>query len=820
MAKHTTREAYYERLKNLANVNKTSIKESNIRNLGSLLDYKRASDGIAYGIIKENHHYYIKKAGIKQDPNVSDFAYIGGMGNITDYQYKSLAEADKQRNMLFNIIGEAKQLKPNKTKSKIVLTEGAKEEIDQAASKVPELDAATDVEKTAPEGGAEMAAGIDAMPAGPDGTTDPMATDDTEEKPEGGDEENGGGNELQKKAAEVAEEIKTTDVSEDDLKWVLKRIIDGFAPTDADGNPTGENKMAKIDSDTRDAVSKKITEVIPPEEIEKVSDSVPQEKPGAGNLGPSGLPEGQCAECGSIAEYMKSRGVETAEALMECGEEEVTNLISGYANAHNDGQNDGDTDNVALIIKIVNPEMLNTLKNDYGHDDYANKLEPIVNGMNECSQEEGIVKLNELFGGLGQMAKDAWGGVKSGANAVGSAIGSAATAVGQGVGDASRAVQKSYHTGEVAGEIKKLEAIANNLGAQANALNVRLKKAGQPQVDLTSLITSLSNSIGKGNKANYATTKAAKTAAGQNAVQEDIDPANVEVQPVGQAIEEVKVPEKKGKSLSAGKTPVKIMKEEDEPVGEEIENDEVNFDDIENNTDEIEDDTDEIEDDTDEKPFEKHGDKPLSFGKDSQSLGLGSIKPDGAPTTIKIEPDKSVEITMNESELRLRKYIRERLEVKAGLRKSNLNESKKSLTLKKLDGVIDNQLKLYEGMVLKKKVNEVMGLEKIGINITGPEQVSAGFKGLDPKDTVNIDKLFQKAFKNILINPMMGAIGRAAKNATPKEKYDLIQQYVDGNGGTLRIDKGTERLVYASEDVKNKGVPSGLGGKNYGAIVR
>ena len=143
MAKHTTKEAYYERLKNLANVNKTSIKESKSTNLGTLIDYKRAPDGVAYGIVKENHEYFIKKSGTKKDPNVADFAYIGGLSNISDYKYKSLAEADKQRNFIFHDINEAKSLKPNKTKSKMVLTEGAKEEIDQATSKVPELDAAT-----------------------------------------------------------------------------------------------------------------------------------------------------------------------------------------------------------------------------------------------------------------------------------------------------------------------------------------------------------------------------------------------------------------------------------------------------------------------------------------------------------------------------------------------------------------------------------------------------------------------------------------------------------------------------------------------------
>ena len=60
MAKHTNKEAYFERLKNLAEVNKPALKESKIRNLGSLIDYKRAADGVAYGIVKENHNYFLK----------------------------------------------------------------------------------------------------------------------------------------------------------------------------------------------------------------------------------------------------------------------------------------------------------------------------------------------------------------------------------------------------------------------------------------------------------------------------------------------------------------------------------------------------------------------------------------------------------------------------------------------------------------------------------------------------------------------------------------------------------------------------------------
>ena len=118
MKKHTSEEALYERMRNLANVNKTSIKESQNRTLGTLIDYKRAADGVAYGIVKEQHHYYIKKGGLNENLSVADFAYIGGLANITEFQYGKLSEAEKQRNMLFATINEAYASKVNKNGSK------------------------------------------------------------------------------------------------------------------------------------------------------------------------------------------------------------------------------------------------------------------------------------------------------------------------------------------------------------------------------------------------------------------------------------------------------------------------------------------------------------------------------------------------------------------------------------------------------------------------------------------------------------------------------------------------------------------------------
>jgi hypothetical protein len=69
---------------------------------------------------------------------------------------------------------------------------------------------------------------------------------------------------------------------------------------------------------------------------------------------------------------------------------------------------------------------------------------------------------------------------------------------------------------------------------------------------------------------------------------------------------------------------------------------------------------------------------------------------------------------LNEREEKLRKYIRIRLEEKTGKRKTTLNESKKSVAIKKLDKMIDEQFQLY------KKLNEGWLTNKIG-NVLDPK---------------------------------------------------------------------------------------------------
>jgi hypothetical protein len=95
--------AYFERMRQLADVDKKMIKES--KN-STLLDYKEAADGRVYGVVKEGGNYFIKTAIKKENINEVDFAYIGGLGNITEYKCKSLTEAQRVLNTKVMTVNE------------------------------------------------------------------------------------------------------------------------------------------------------------------------------------------------------------------------------------------------------------------------------------------------------------------------------------------------------------------------------------------------------------------------------------------------------------------------------------------------------------------------------------------------------------------------------------------------------------------------------------------------------------------------------------------------------------------------------------------
>ena len=755
MAKHTSQEAYYERLKNLANVNKTSVNETKNRALGTLIDYKRAADGVAYGIIKEQHHYYIKKGGLKADPDASDFAYIGGLGNITEYQFGKLAEADKNRNMLLKVVNEGVKTKvnPSGSKKKVNLNEDkAAQEIGDAEGMLGDLDAATAAEEipaTEPAGD-EMAAGLEAEPAGgeevaadaevsaepaPEGGEGDAAADleaslggeeggdaaaDLEASlggEEGGDEVDAevsaeepvdGGEEEVSADAEVAddEEYATEDPQSETVRELEKqigKITNTIRKTELEPSQTQgylksfiqafKDKLPDLEIDERKKIAELITKIVPPKDMEDLGQSVEDSEVAAGIEQPEELgmaAESQCAECGSFAQYAESRGYGSAADLMECGDEELGNVVNGYANAHNDGMNDGDMENVALVLKIINPEILDQLKGDYGHEEYAEKLSPIVTGMNECSQEEGVAKLEELFGGV---------------NATNAPIDPAS--------------------------LETQPPLTEDDDEEAEEANDDVVDVVGDEVEDEINFAPPAQSLGGG-----------------------------VVKPEGAGTTSVEVT-KDSVSVTLSEAKAKLIKQIATGVNEYLK--EWNF---------------------DKKKGEEHEEKAEDKEEDEKE-----------------EKAKDKKEVVSESELKLRKYIRARLEEKAGLRKPVLTENKKSDALKRLDATIDKQFKLHETVQSKKKVNEEKVNEVFGWSM------KEKFANLDPNDKQGVNKLFYQAFRDILNNPKMGAIFNAAKKTPLPERYEILKQFVEQGGGTLRTSAG-EGVVFAPKDVKNAAIPS------------
>jgi len=733
MKKHRSEEAFHQRMRDLAGVDKISLKESKNYTLGTLIDFERATNGVAYGIIKEQHKYYIKKGGLNENLSVADFAYIGGLGNVTDFQYKKLGEAKKQRNMLLKTVNEGVTTKVSKTgsKKKILTEDKAGKEIEIAASKVGDLDAATTAAEIPPEPvapDAEMDAGlktiddapvgdvpvdgapvgdvpvdgapVDGAPVGDvpvDGSEelpiDGAPIDGSEELPVDGiegdeevaieDPQSEATREIEKSLGKLTNTLRKTELTEPQVKSYVNSFLSAF-----------KDDFPEIDIEDRKAMAEKITKVVPPEDIEDLGQNVEDtEEVDIDNLDVGAEPElemaeQQCAECGGFAKYADSRGY-TAESIQKCNEEEMTNLLSGYANAHNEGQNDGDFKAIALFIT---PEIIEKLKGEYGHDDFADQVEPFSTEMNETTIEEKQAQITELFGGLRGAAQSIGKGIGGAAQQVGQAVQQKAQQVGQAVQQGATNVKQAYHTGELPSEVKKLEKAAANLGAQIGSLSKRMQKAGGQPINLQSILTTIKNQVGGGSGVDLSKFS--------DVQENDIPVDHTEVQPMmGDGLEEdveIKVSEKEGKKLSADNTPEVEMKEGIEDKGEDV-------------------DIDTLDVNAEETPTENNGEEEvldltkrkepeLKMQTGFDSMGGGVVKPDGA-ATVQVEVDaeeNKVNVTMNESEVKLRKYIRNRLEEHAGVKKPNLNENKKSKALQKLDRIINKQFNLYE-LEAKKK---------------------------------------------------------------------------------------------------------------------
>lgn len=89
----------------------TPIKENVDRSVIELT--KLGPDGKVYGIVRENHEYYIKTAENSGELTKESFSYIGGLKNKKDFSYPSYAKAIKHLNLKFMSLCEAMGVKSN-----------------------------------------------------------------------------------------------------------------------------------------------------------------------------------------------------------------------------------------------------------------------------------------------------------------------------------------------------------------------------------------------------------------------------------------------------------------------------------------------------------------------------------------------------------------------------------------------------------------------------------------------------------------------------------------------------------------------------------
>ncbi len=68
---------------------------------------KIGPDGKVYGIVRENHEYYIKTTAKTSGLVTEDFSYIGGLQNKKSNVHGSYAKAIKHLNLKFNSLNEA-----------------------------------------------------------------------------------------------------------------------------------------------------------------------------------------------------------------------------------------------------------------------------------------------------------------------------------------------------------------------------------------------------------------------------------------------------------------------------------------------------------------------------------------------------------------------------------------------------------------------------------------------------------------------------------------------------------------------------------------
>jgi hypothetical protein len=121
MKNNKSLETYFGRMRELSDIGDNKKQHTNLNT--TLVEHAKTNDGTVLGIVKDAHHYFIKKT-TSQDANLTEshFAFIGGLENKNEHRFDSLGDAQKQINLYIKSINEnfSKNKKISESKKQIL----------------------------------------------------------------------------------------------------------------------------------------------------------------------------------------------------------------------------------------------------------------------------------------------------------------------------------------------------------------------------------------------------------------------------------------------------------------------------------------------------------------------------------------------------------------------------------------------------------------------------------------------------------------------------------------------------------------------------
>jgi len=221
---------------------------------------KRGPNGIVYGIIRENHDYFIKTSNKQSGKFLAEnFSYIGGLQNKYDERYHSYSEALKQLNLKFDMLNESYGIKRNTNifesdgnaiaggagfgfvledeKEEIISDEEKKViKVDAPKSESPETPVEDEVENEDPE--VDMGGDIADVDFGDE--------DEESEDEEGGDDIT---KKIQKLTGKIGQMLRDKEEVDPELeKYVINSIISALHLDEMDENDK-EDIISKIEGE-------------------------------------------------------------------------------------------------------------------------------------------------------------------------------------------------------------------------------------------------------------------------------------------------------------------------------------------------------------------------------------------------------------------------------------------------------------------------------------------------------------------------------------------------------------------------------------------